>query len=47
MTELYTQHFGNGWGLLFVYAKNAFNMVNRVDAAVFCSTSLEDLLSLC
>ena len=32
MTELYTQHSGNGWGLLLVDAKNAFNMVNRVAA---------------
>ena len=32
MTELYTQHSGNGWELLLVDAKNAFNMVNRVAA---------------
>ena len=26
MTVLYTQYSGNGWGLLLVDAKNAFNM---------------------
>ena len=32
MTELYTQHSGNGWRFLLGDAKTAFNMVNRVAA---------------
>ena len=49
MMGLYTQHSGNGWGLLLVDSKIAFNMVNLLAAlwnarmlwprcSCFCST---------